>query len=290
MEVFDNFGTSKSVTPGKTLSFTGSDIKDGVLKYILSFSKTAGAYDLSKVNRIRVKSNGNIQVDCTPTFYRSWMSRFCLNREVPASNATDITILGHMQDADIEPLDLPGANKDKVGGARGGMLAFDSGFELGGSAIELDVDATADASNATAVSWTRPEPTTYKVTHDFIAEAANIAVSAANGKYDITREGYLRGITLATTGIVTFRLYVGGQIMMNLPKAALIEAERTENSQTSPLTDPLTIRLAEPLLITKGTYIQLQTDGSWGGTTNEIGLYVMRDRRDVITASNKAGL
>lgn len=243
-----------TATTAETIVFNPNEIPgSGVVQYMIQLTGTNNDYD--SLDRVRIKASGQTIWDVTEVHLTALIQRLSRANESMASGDTNFSI----------PLYIPDGKGDE---------RYLSGFPAGMSpVVEIDKDNSGGAGTAFCgwAQWSKP----FSFFPMYLGSQMNIAASATNARHNITQPGLLRGFSLNTTGLDRARLVVGGREVFNLDDQFLLQSQLLENSDTA--TNPLFIKLHDPLPITLGgsTYLEVDTGAGWGGTSNELSVYTL---------------
>ena len=255
--IFRNYNAgAKTITGGvaQTVVWNSSDIPGtGVVQYAVSL--TGAANDYANVARLRVKAAGQTIWDVLPVHMAAMLQRMSRNNLGAIAADTNFVI-------PLYKLDY-GDNE---------ALAYVGGFPRGlAPTVEVDVDAATAAGTAVA-GWTQSDQP-FSFYAKMIGSQTNIGVGVVNGRVPLTQDGLIRAFSINTTGLVRLKLKVSGVELLNLSVAQLIATQRPQND-VAVQSNPLCVVLEFPMSAVGGdSYYELDTDGAWGGTTNEITTY-----------------
>lgn len=188
----------------QTITWTGGDLPpgtrgQGIVGHTISFNNTsgAGANDLSDVTRIRVKANGQLVRDITPTQECSWLERFSSSNFGPPLTTTGVTIWYN------DPSFSDNAQADQV-----------SQFPYSASpTIEIQTGNLTVTGTAIVTTIFSSEIATYYPV--LLGQAMNIAASQPSAYFPFSEGGLVRGVMMPTLGIDRLRLQISGFDMYN---------------------------------------------------------------------------
>lgn len=240
-----------NATTAETISWGASEIA-GSQTAVYTLELTGTANDVGSLTRFRCKASGQTIWDTDMGHLQALIQRLSRSNH-DAANAD-------------QTLSFPLMALDAKGDER-----YTVGFPNGSSpTVEITKDNTGGAGGA-LLGW-RLADTVYQWYSMFLCSQMNIGVSVVNGRMPITQPGFLRGFSVPTTGLTRVRLVVNGDEIVSQTGAMLIEAQQMEGGDS--FTTPIFIKLDEMVEIVAGSsFLEVSTDGTWGGTTNELGIY-----------------
>lgn len=240
-----------AITASATLSLGADKIPGtGVVAYHLSINHVgAGATTWAHANRIRVKSGGGTIIDCTVNELRAYLQRMARGNTVQAANALTLTI----------PLYIP----DEKGDAR-----YASQFPPGQAPIvEVDWAAGASTGDTLNVAWTQAPGIESVFFPQLFGEAHNIPANIPRQLFTINRGGLIRNFIIPTTGLNTARVTLTNVLLFSTDSPLLQESQRLENSENMTLSDPICLKLDEPMPAAVGvSNIEFGTGAAWVAT------------------------
>ena len=227
---------------------------DGTASYGMSLTGTN--CDWGSVARVKCKAGGQLLQDVARAHLDAFIQRMTTSKWAMAAADTTATI-------------WPGYTVD----SKSMEERYACGFPIGQSpTVEVDLDGTGAAGTLT-LGWRLYEgpPAFYPL---LLGSAMNIAAGSTAARFPITQGGLLRGFSINTTGLSTFRLVVNGKQLFNLSGPLLQQCQAYEGQDGSS-TDVLFFKITDMVPVTAGnSFVQIDTAaGTWGGVTNEITLY-----------------
>jgi len=235
-------------------SYGASEISgDGVASFILTMTGTNCDFGSIGTGHIVVKAGGQPIVSVLPAHLTAFIQRMSTSKWAMASADTSFQI-------PLYTLDAKGDER------------YSSGFPNGQSpTVEIPVDGTGSAGTLT-IGWRLYEGQ-YPFYPLLLGSALNWTASTSNNRFPITQGGLLRGFSINTTGLDTFRLVIGGKQLFSLSGPQLIQSQAMEG-QDGGSSNEMFFKIDEMLPITAGNSFAEGSVGSgWGGVSNQITLY-----------------
>jgi hypothetical protein len=256
-------GGSKTLTGtlAQTIVFNSSDIPGtGVSKYHLDLGTTSGTTnDYSTLLRFRVKAAGQTIWDILPSHHQAIIQAMGRSNLAPVAGSTSWTLpLTKMNYGDNDAFQY-------LGGMPKGLAPT----------VEVDKSATGGPGTLT-IGWTQSDQP-FQFFPKWIGSQTNIAAGVTNGRVPITQDGLIAGFSINTQGLARVKVKLSGVELMNISGEQLLATQQVDN--TVVVTNPYFVRLEFPMGALGGdSYFELDTTGThnggtWGGVTNEIGLY-----------------
>jgi len=273
----DYNGQTKTVAAGvaQTLVWTNSEIaSERVICYHVVLVGTAGGGNtLADLDRIRVSANGSNIINITPTQLRAYWQSYTRGQIQLPTTAQSFSI-------PLCLLDAPQPDMQDV-----------CQFPMR-SQVQIDlVFNTGAVAGSAYVGWTETSvaPALFP---RILASNMNIPASTSLARYNFQENGVIRGIGLPQTGIDRAKIALGNEEFVFLPGDEflgvvtadqgnmLIEASTLYGNGPwaggTPLVSEnfsrITAGISAPV---DGSFVELQTTGNWGGTTEEITIYAV---------------
>ena len=240
---FNSGGQAVLAATAQTVVFSASDIaSDSVAAYYITLDN---GDPLTTIDRVRVKAAGTTILDMSiPELSAYWQrasrSNFTVNTAVDSS----LTI-------PLYTLDAKGAER------------YASGFPRGQAAtVEIVRNNTGAAGRMFCGwrLWNQPFPFYTVAT----GTQSNITGAAVNFRTPINAAGMLRFWGLNITNLVRARLIVGGQQLLDMSAAQLLESQQMEGLDGGTGGDFMVFKLDEMIPVTAGnSYLELETLAGW---------------------------
>jgi hypothetical protein len=264
------WGTAVANTAATVTSiFTPAEIDSaGVVAFHIAMSNDGTtAQDISIIDRVRVKANGQTVIDLTSAQLRAYQERFSPKGNSNTATGTTITI----------PLNSLDAKNDDDGDR--------CQFMPGASAtVEIQSSVTAGGAGVTKfgnffLAWTKTTvaPEFYCT---IISQQTNVGTNQVNGRSPLSGPGFLQGIALPTTGLNRARIVASGLEVANLPGPAFQttigdllretqELYENPDDQTM-VTSVQFLKLNQGLEVNPATsWLELTTGGTWSATSEQ---------------------
>lgn len=249
MLTYTDFNSTTKAVPaaGGVITFNSGEVPGSkVVKFLIELADdVGGVLTLAQVTGVRLKAGGQTIHDLTTDQIRAYLQRSSRGNVIVPLTASRFTL----------HLGIPDGKGDE---------RYIAQFPLNQSpSLEITFGATAAVNPRVIVGWVASEvtPLFYSL---FLREAHGVAASSTRRRYDIRRGGKIRMLVIPTTGLTEIAVVVSGVVILRADNALLLEMQRTENADTQPLTDPICIKLDEPLDAAIGSsYIELTTGATW---------------------------
>lgn len=255
---------SFSASSTQTLIWSPAEIDAaGCVAFHLAMNTTGGTpADISLVQRVRVKANGQTVIDCTFDELRAYQERFSPKGNSDDSNGLTLTI-------PVNSLD-----------ARSDDDADRCQFMPGASAtVEVVVTSSSGQTGTLMLGWTKTTvaPEFYMT---LIESNTNVAASTTNGRSPLSGPGFVQGLGLPTTGLNRVRAVIAGLEVANVPGSVyngatagalgdLLIAMQNLYENPDAATDTETyqfLKLNQGLEANPATsWLELTTGSGWGG-------------------------
>lgn len=265
------WGTTAANTAATTTSiFTPAEIDSaGVVAFHIVMSNDGTtAQDISIIQRVRVKANGQTVIDLTTEQLRAYQERFSPKGNSNTATGTTLTI----------PLNSLDAKSDDDGDR--------CQFMPGASAtVEIQAAVTAGGAGITKfgnffLAWTKTTvaPEFYMT---LISQQTNVTgTSTVNGRSPLSGPGFLQGLALPTAGLNRVRVVASGLEVANLPGAAYLTTigdlfretqELYENPDDNTMvTSQQFLKLNQGLEVNPATsWLEITTGTGWSNTSEQ---------------------
>jgi hypothetical protein len=264
------WGTSTVNAAATTTSiFTPAEIDSaGVVAFhIVMQNEGTTAQDISIIQRVRVKANGQTVIDVTTDQLRAYQERFSPKGNSNTATGTTLTI----------PLN----SLDSKGDDDGDRCQFMPGAS---ATVEIQAAVTASATQSKYgnffLAWTKTTvaPEFYMT---LIGQQTNVTgTSTVNGRSPLSGPGFLQGLALPTAGLNRVRIVASGLEVANLPGPAYQTTigdlfretqELYENPDDATMvTGQQFLKLNQGLEVNPATsWLEISTGSGWSSTSEQ---------------------
>lgn len=255
---YQQLGGNKPIPGNSTVTYTSSELpNDKLVELHVGMSGNGGNLQSTGLNRVRVKADGELVVDMAIDHMRSWINGVTRNRFNPQSSDNKLVI----------PLNDPLAGSEEA--------ADLVGFPIGAQpTLELVYGSAGDGTGLVQVGWAQSDiPAQFSPR--LLSAGMNVPASATEQVFSFAREGRFLGFGINRTGLNNVKLNVGNELILNRDVGMGLLQDVTLMRFGSTVADPLFVFQKARRPASQGTFVQLTTSGSWGGSNNELSTWAM---------------
>lgn len=263
----DYNGQGKTIvaTTPQTITWTSTEISSRkIVKY--TFGMTGAGNNFVDITRIKVLANGFPIMNLSGAQLQAYLERYTRsNFNLVAATATRFSVPFYILDAPTWDM--------------GDVSQFPNNAQV---QLELTTGA-GTVAGAIFIGWEETDIEAETMTK-LLSSVMNIPPSAANARYNFGENGVVRGASLNTVGLDQARIVIAGESAFHAPGALYLNVATGDLSAefealaggsvniTDPIFHEITLGKAAPA---QTSYVELSTQGTWGGATNETCVYAL---------------